>query len=353
MRFFKRASNKAGLSPGTLVHVGQPRTDPIDISRLDYGPDGIRETSPESAVDTAGRNRAEDGVTWLNLNGIHDVSQIEALGRQFNIHPLVQEDIVHTGQRPKVEDYDDYLYIILKRFYLDADSGIQSEQVSLVLGSGYLVSCCETPVGAFDKVKERLHRGKGRIRHGGSDYLAYALIDVIVDYYFVILEHFNERIEALEEDLLDDPQPRTLQDIHSVKRDLLIFHRQVWPLRDILGQLKKGDLPLIREENLIFIADVHDHIRQVVDAVESFRDVLSGLQDLYLSTVSHKMNEVMQVLTIMATIFIPLTFVAGIYGMNFKYMPELEWAWGYFAVLGIMAAIAGGLLLYFKKKKWL
>ncbi|MFW6237590.1 MAG: magnesium/cobalt transporter CorA [Desulfosudaceae bacterium] len=352
MRLLKRSSKKAGAAPGTLVHIGEQRTDPVRITRFDFNAEDLRETIPDTAAELT-TIPGEKTVTWINVDGIHEVDRVADLGKSLGIHPLVLEDIVNTGQRPKLEDHDEYLFITLKRFSLDAEAQIQSEQVSLILGDGYLVSFCETPIADFATIKDRLHRGKGRLRKSGSDYLAYALVDAIVDYYYVILEHFHTQIETLEEALLDAPRSRTLQAIHAAKRDLLIFYRQIWPLRDILGQLKKGGLSLIREESHIFIEDTYDHMRHVTETTESFRDVLNGLQDLYLSTVSHRMNEVMQVLTIMATIFIPLTFVAGIYGMNFSYMPELQWRWGYFAVLAVMAVIAGGLLAYFKKKNWL
>jgi magnesium transporter len=279
---------------------------------------------------------------------------LEKLGAAFELHPLVLEDILNTEHRPKCEDCDDYFFIVLKMLSLDdGTEEIRAEQVSIILGPAYVLSFQEREGDVFDGVRQRIHNGKGRLRALGPDYLAYALIDSVVDSYFAILEKIGDRIEALEEELIVDPDPTTLQKIHRFKRQMILLRKSVWPLREIVGELQREESPLIRASTGIFLRDVYDHTIHVVDTVETFRDIISGMLDLYLSSISNRMNEVMKVLTIMATIFIPLTFIAGIYGMNFEFMPELKWRWGYAGVWFVMVGVFAALLLYFKKRKWL
>lgn len=279
---------------------------------------------------------------------------IEKLGKCFNVHPLTLEDILNTEQRPKAEDFDDYIFIVSKMLYYDEKEHlVRSEQVSIILGPNFLISFQEVEGDVFNSVRERLRKGKGRIRKAASDYLAYALIDAIVDHYFIILENFGEKIESLEDQLVTAPTQETLQSIHNMKREMILFRKQVWPLRELIAKLTKGETPLINESTHVYLRDVYDHTIQIIDTIESFRDILSGMLDIYLSTISNRMNEVMKVLTIIATIFIPLTFIAGIYGMNFKFMPELEWHWGYFLALLVMGIIALVMVFYFWKKEWL
>jgi magnesium transporter len=293
-------------------------------------------------------------VSWINIDGLHEVEVIEKIGTHFNIHPLTQEDIVNTGQRPKVENFEDYIYIVIKMLKFDETTGhIASEQVSLILGSHYLLSFQETEGDVFNSVRERIRKGRLHIRRSGTDYLAYALIDAVVDHYFLMLEKMGEKIEHYEEQLPLQPTPEILQAIYDLKRELVYFRKQVWPIREVLNTWQKAESSIIEEANKVFIRDVYDHTIQVIDTIESFRDIITGVMDLYLSTVSNKMNEVMKVLTIMATIFIPLTFIAGIYGMNFKYMPELEWKWSYPVLWIVLIAIFLGMMFYFKRKKWL
>ena len=293
-------------------------------------------------------------VTWINVDGLHDVERIEKFGSHFGIHPLTLEDIVNTGHRPKSEDFENYEYIVLKMLTYDEDlDQISAEQVSLILGPHYLISFQEIEGDVFEYVRERIRKGKGRIRSLGCDYLAYALIDAIVDHYFLVLEKIGDKIELLEVDLLDNAEEKILQSIHHLKQEMIFFRKQVWPLRDILATLMKEGHSFFQETAQPYIRDLYDHTVQIMDTIESFRDVLSGLQDLYLSTVSNRMNEVMKVLTIMATIFIPLSFIAGIYGMNFEYMPELKWPWAYPALWGILITLSVGMLACFKKKGWL
>jgi magnesium transporter len=285
---------------------------------------------------------------------LHEVEVIEKIGTHFDIHPLTMEDIANTGQRPKVEDFEDYIYLVFKQLKFDEKTGhLSSEQVSLILGPHYLISFQETERDVFNVVRERIRKGRVHIRKSGPDYLAYALIDAVVDHYFLILEKMGEKIEHFEEQLHVQPKPEILQAIYDLKRELIYFRKQVWPIREFLSSWQKTESTLVQESNRVFINDVYDHTIQVIDTIESFRDIISGVMDLYLSTVSNKMNEVMKVLTIMATIFIPLTFVAGIYGMNFKFMPELEWKWSYPMLWILLVIIFFGMMFYFKRKKWL
>jgi len=279
---------------------------------------------------------------------------ISTQGKHFNIHPLILEDIANTEQRPKMEDFDDYLFLILKMIcFEEKDKRIKVEQVGLILGPNFVISFQEEKGNVFDPVKQRIISGKGRIRTRGADYLAYALIDVIVDGYFLIIERIGDQIEDLEEDLLDGQRPETMQDIHSLKREMLQFRKSVWPLQEIIRRLERGESDMFNESTEIYLKDVHDHTIHVIDTIEIFNDMLSGLLDLYISSISNKINQIMKVLTIIATIFIPLTFIAGVYGMNFKYMPELGWRYGYPMVLLVMFIIGVGIMIYARKKGWL
>ncbi|MCK9307682.1 MAG: magnesium/cobalt transporter CorA [Methanoculleus sp.] len=292
-------------------------------------------------------------VTWINADGIHDTGMVQAIGDAVGIHPLTLEDIANTSQRPKIEDYGDYLYVAIRMLSPYGDGEFQSEQVSLVLGRGYVVSFQEQPGDAFERIRERLRAGAGRLRSEGADYLFYALLDATVDGYFSVIEVFGERIEAVEEEVVADPDRETLQAIYALKRSLVALRRSVWPLRDVVAELERGESPLIQEPTLVYLRDVYDHTIEVAETVETYRDTMSGTLDVYLSSQSSKMNEIMKVLTVIATIFIPLTFIAGLYGMNFAYMPELRHPWGYPAALASMAIVAGVMLLYFKKKGWI
>jgi len=352
-RLIKRGRKKLGLSPGTLIHVGDRKIENVKISLMNYDQGQLLEKELTS-IEDAFPYKETPPVTWINVDGLHDVDIIDNIGRHFGIHPLTLEDIVNTGHRPKAEDFEDYDYIVLKMLtYNEDQSHIKAEQISFVLGPHYLLSFQETEGDVFNFVRERIRKAKGRIRKSGCDYLAYALIDAIVDHYFLVLEKMGERIELLEEDLLDDTQTENLQSIHHLKREMIFFRKQVWPIREILSTLMKEEGSLIQETTQIFIRDLYDHTIQVMDTIESFRDVLSGLQDLYLSTISNRMNEVMKVLTIMATIFIPLTFIAGIYGMNFEYMPELKISWAYPALWILLITIFVFMIFWFKRKKWI
>ena len=352
-KFFKKTSTKAGMSPGTLVHVGEQKIETTRISLMNYDQDRLEEKELKR-IEESFVYKDTSPVSWINIDGLHEVEIIGKIGTHFSIHPLILEDIVNTGQRPKIEDFEDYIYLVFKMLKFDEKtSHIASEQLSLILGPHYLISFQEAEGDVFNFVRERIRKGRGRIRKSGPDYLTYALVDAVVDYYFLILEKVGEKIEQLEEKLQSEPTPEILQNIHDLKREIIYFRKQVWPVREVLSTWQKTESALVQDANKVFISDVYDHTIQVIDTIESFRDIISGMMDLYLSTVSNKMNEVMKVLTIMATIFIPLTFVAGIYGMNFKFMPELEWKWSYPVLWILLIIIFFGMMLYFKRKKWL
>jgi magnesium transporter len=349
----KRKSRKAGLPPGTIVSVGSREVEKSRITVMDYDESRIEEKQVKDIAEALEFKKTAT-VTWINIDGISQTDLIAQVGEHFGIHPLVLEDIANTGQRPKMEDHGEYIYFVLKMLHLDPETGnAWSEQVSLILGANYVISFQETEGDVFDPVRERIRNSGGRVRKMKADYLAYALIDAIADNYFVILETFGDRMEDMEGDLVTNPGPETLKEIHSLKREMIRLRKSVWPLREALSRFERGDSDLVAEATRIYIRDVYDHTIQVIDTVETLRDMISGMLDTYLSSVSNRMNEVMKVLTIIATIFIPITFIAGVYGMNFAFMPELGWRASYFVVLGIMAAVAVAMVIYFKRKRWL
>ena len=335
------------------MYIGKKKTEKVKITCIDYYGDYFQEKQVET-VDEVFPFSNTSTSTWINLDGIHQLDSIEKIGKHFKIHPLVLEDIMNTGQRPKMEDFNDYLFIVLKMLqYDEKEDETKTEQVSLILSSKFVLSFQENEGDVFESVRERIRSDRGRIRKMGVDYLAYSLIDAIVDNYFMVLEKIGEKIEDIEDELVKNPTPEVLHTIHRLKRELIFLRKSVWPLREVISRLERWDSPLIDKSIDIYLRDVYDHTIQVIDALETFRDMLSGMLDIYLSSVSNRMNEVMKVLTIIATIFIPLTLIAGIYGMNFRYMPELESSWGYPMVYIIMLAIGAVMLVYFRRKKWL
>lgn len=349
----KRPHRKIGAPPGTLVHVGEPSREPITFDVVTYNAEHFSEvTFGVREVDRCCGFAKTRGVSWININGIHAVEHIETLGACFGLHPLVLEDILNSDHRPKLEDYGDYLFLVLKLPFYEKEAGFRVEQVSLILGPSFVLSFQEKSGTIFDAVRDRLRSGKVRGRAMGPDYLAYALIDVVVDRYFTTLESIGDDIEDLEQELFAVPGTRTLESIHNFKREMIQLRKSVWPLREVISGLQRGDSKLVDETTRVFLRDVYDHTVQVVDTVETFRDIISGMLDLYLSGISFRTNEVIKVLTIVSTIFIPLTFLAGIYGMNFEYMPELTWHWGYFGLLGLMLVMALAMLVFFRVKRW-
>jgi magnesium transporter len=292
-------------------------------------------------------------VKWINVDGVHQAELIEAIGKRLNIHPLTLEDIVNTSQRAKFEDYDNYVVSIMKMLDYNNEE-LRSEQLTIVLMQGMVISFQEANGGdAFDLIRTRIRQAKGRIRKMGADYLAYALIDAVVDYYFNVLEKIGDKIEIIEEELISDPQKSTMEQLHHMKREMIFVRKAVWPVRELVNNMERSESDLILEGTGIYLRDVHDHTIRVIDTIETYRDLLSGMMDIYLSSVSNRMNEVMKILTIITTIFVPVTFIAGVYGMNFDYMPELHSKWGYPAVWAVMLLIIISLIIYFKRKKWL
>ena len=349
----KKRSKKAGLPPGTLVHIGEKKAEGLKITVFDYDEVHFQEKEIKT-IEECFLFKDKPTVTWINVDGLHQVEILEKLGECYGFHPLMLEDILNTDQRPKMEDYGDYIYIVLKMLsQSNKNNGIMTEQISLILGPNFVISFQEMEGDIFDPIRERIRNGKGRIRKMGADYLAYALLDSIIDNYFIIMEKLGEKIEFLEEELVTRPTAQTLKTIHQLKREMIFLRRAVWPLREVVSGLERGESSLMKEPTRIYLRDVYDHTIQVIDTIETFRDMISGMLDIYLSSISNRMNAVMKVLTIIATIFMPLTFIAGIYGMNFKYMPELDWRWGYPAVWLVVVFIGISMLIYFKKKRWL
>ncbi len=353
MATFGKRGSKIGLAPGTLVHVGEKKVEKVVIRVLAYNSETLIEREVETVEECAEFKGRSDLNLWINVDGLDRVDVIEKLGSHFEIHPLTLEDVLNTGQRPKTEDYETYIYTVLKMMLLDTEKEeIIIDQVSIIIGPNYLLSFQERQGDVFDPVRERFENPASRLRKNGVDYLAYSLIDAVVDNYFLILEHFGDEIEYLEEGLVIQPRPETLKTIQKYKRDMIILRKAVWPLRELINGLQRVESDLIKETTRIYLRDIYDHTIQVIDSVEDFRDILSSMVDIYLSSISYRMNDVMKVLTVIATIFIPLTFIAGVYGMNFEYMPELKWRWGYPTVMLGMTALAVSMFAYFKKRRW-
>ncbi len=348
-----KSKRKIGLSPGSMVYVGEKTDEPVKISIMDYNAERLDEF-PEATAEDIKHCMAEDSVTWINLSGIHDLAIVENIGKQFDLHPLLMEDIVNTHHRAKIDDYENYLFLVLKMVFREPEaSSLLFEHVCLVIGPDYLISFQERESDVFGPVRERLIKAKGRIRKSGVDYLGYALIDMIVDHYYVILEQMGEEIEAIQDESLGNPTTKTLNAIHDVRHRIVFLRKTIWPMREMISSLLRKESELIHSGVKVYLQDVYDHVIQVIDTVETYRDLLSGTLDSYMSSVSNKMNETMKVLTVMATLFIPLTFFAGIYGMNFKYMPELEWRYAYPAFWVLVITVFSLMIWWFKNKKWL
>jgi magnesium transporter len=352
-RFSKQFIRKSGAPPGTLVYTGEKKVEKTRITVMEYNDAEFLERVVED-IGSCFPLKDKPMVTWLNINGLHDVRTMETIGNAFGIHPLVLEDILNIDQRPKLEEFDDYIFVVLKMAYLDERTNdLQMEQVSVIVTHDCVISFQEMEGDVFESIRERIRSYKGRTRRMGVDYLAYVLIDAIVDGYFVVLDKLGERTETLEVELVANPDPETLQTIYKLKRDMIFLRRSVWPLREVIGSLERGTSPLVHENTKVYLKDVYDHTKQVIDTVESLRDMVTGMLDIYLSSVSNRMNEIMKVLTIIATIFIPLSFFAGIYGMNFRYMPELDSHIAYPLLLLGMTCVAVVMLVYFRIKRWL
>jgi len=349
----KLRSQKVGLAPGTLVHLGERRTTQPDIALFEYDASVLKETRFASLAASRGHARGP-GTLWLNVHGLHEPEVMAEIGRRFNLHPLVLEDILNTDQRPKVDDYGDYLYIVARFFEYDAASGsIGSDQVSIVLGTDFVLTFQERPTGTFDPVRERLRGDKGPIRKLGADYLAYSLLDTVVDRYFSVLEQLTERTEGLEDRLLQQATPALLREIHEIKRETLVMRRAVWPLREVINGLTRADQRFFKAETQPYLRDVYDHAVHVIESLEGIRDLIAGMLDIYLSSISNRVNMEVRILTVITTLFMPAALIAGIFGMNFRTMPMLEEPEGFLVALGMMATIAVAMGAIFWRRRWL
>lgn len=371
-KFYLKRSKKAGLPPGSLIHVSNIIPEKVKISLIDYSETFFVEKENVSISESVA-SLHDQSITWINVEGISDPKIIERIGKEFNLHPLMLEDILNAGQLSKMDDYKNAIYIVMRLLKLNGKNGktdgkeahsikeahtttekeIVDQQISLVLGPNYLISFMETESDIFNGIKNRIRAENSKFRKQGADYLCYSIIDAIVDGYFVILESVDERLEKLEESLVYNPTPRTLINIQKRKRDVLLLRKSIWPMREVLSNLLRTESPFIKDSTKTFFHDVYDHTIQVIDTIESFRDVASGMLEIYLSNMSQRLNEIMKVLTIVSTIFVPLTFLASLYGMNFEYIPGLHTPAGYYIILGLMIAVAVSMTLFFRRKGWI
>jgi magnesium transporter len=354
MKPYQKSLRRVGLPPGSLVHIGERRAATVKITKIHYDEDHY-ECEELKNIEECLPVKDTPGVTWVNIDGLHDVKIIEKVGTHLGIHPLTMEDILNTGERPKLDEFEDHIFVILKMLYHEKEKNeITAEQVSLLLGRNYVVTFQETIGDVFDPVRERLKGGKGRMRKMGPDYLAFSLIDAVVDNYFVVLESIGERMEVLEEAAVEATRRGTLEDIHRLRRELLFLRKMIWPLREVINLLQRSESNLVHEHTGLYLRDVYDHAIQVIENVETYRDMFSSMLEVYMSGISNRMNEIMKVLTIIATIFIPLTFIVGIYGMNFAtpFPPYLE-GWGFIAIMLVNLSVAATMIAYFRRRKWL
>ncbi len=351
-KFMRPTRTTLGKPPGSLVHVGEVYEQQTTLSRIEYNAERVAESSPDPA--SALVHGLPDSVLWLDVDGVHDASAIEAIGASAGIHPLILEDVMHTGERPKLEESPGSLFVSLRMLRIaEATGQVEDEQVSLVLDRSWVISFQERQGDVFDPVRERIRGGRGRIRAAGADYLFCSLLDAVVDSYFGVLEDIGDRVEDVYESVTKNPTRTELDAIRLLKRELLFMRKAVWPLREVLSHLEHGGTSLLASDTLPYFRDVYDHAIQILDTIETYREMLTSLMDVYLSSIANRTNEVMKVLTMITTLFIPLTFLAGLYGMNFRFMPELEWRYGYYGLLATMAIVSVGMLVYFRKKRWL
>ena len=342
-----------GLPPGALIHIGESRLAGVRMRLVRYNAERFEEKGLPLDAELPTLPAPGEEVTWIHVQGIHDAAVVERIGAWLGLHPLIQEDIMNSDQRPKVEDLDAYLFFSLKRLTVVEKSGaLAMEQISLILGPGVVVSFQESDEPVFDAIMDRLRAGKGRIRTMGADYLAHALMDLLIDGYFLVMEALEARADDLYNAMEEDTSTAVLREIHNLKREGMTLRRAVWPLRDVIGSLSRIESRIISESLRPYLRDLYDHAIRVLDTAEAFREVVAGMLDLFLSSVSNRMNAVMQQLTIIATTFIPMTFLAGVYGMNFEHMPLLKWPYGFTAFLILTILMGGGMALYFKRKKW-
>jgi magnesium transporter len=351
-----KRSGKAGLPAGTLVHLGERKTEHAVIALIEYSPDGLNETHFDSltACQSCVPIYPDGPKLWLNVHGLHEPEVMREIGRRFNLHPLVLEDILNTDQRPKIDDYGDYLFLVARFFNYDATTlTVTTEQVSFVIGEHFVLSFQERPTGSFDPVREWLRQDKGRIRQLGTDYLAYALLDTLVDRYFTVLEQIGERTEQLEEDLMSRPDAAQLQTLHQLKRETLTLRRAIWPLREVINTLVRNEARFFTPETQLYLRDIYDHTVHLIESLEAIRDLIAGMLDIYLSSISNRVNQEVRALTVVAIIFMPATLISGIFGMNFKVMPLLDNPAGFLFAIGLMVGVASTLGAVFWRRRWL
>ena len=353
MKIFSSRSKKIGMHPGALMPVDDQKSTPVTITVTNYDEQSLDEFKTQNP-DDAFRFKDKPSTTWIDIDGVHSPDVIEKIGTQFCLHPLTMEDILNTGGRLKIEDFDGYIYISLNMLSYDESTGeTHGEHVSIVFNCNTVITFQENPGDVFNPIRERIHANKTRMRKLGPAYLAYSLVDAIIDNYFIVLEKLGEIIADCEDNLILEPDRNTLSQLHNLKREMIFVRRSVWPLREIISIWGRVDSELVTDYTRTYLRDAYDHIVQAIDMIEVYRDMLTSMLDIYLSSVSNRMNEVMKVLTIIATIFIPLTFIVGVYGMNFEHMPELRWRFGYLLIWAIIIAVAIWMLAWFRRKKWL
>ncbi len=345
---------KAGQAPGTPTYTGEINHTPPDVTIITYSGNDFKQTTGHQ-IDESLLATKPPTITWVDVQKLHDVSLIEQLAKHYHLHPLTLEDILNVQQRPKVEEFEKYIFITLKMLPWNVKTGTFSiKQVSLIIGKDFILSLQECNTDFFASLQKKIINPNNKhLREQGADYLAYRLMDAVIDQYFVVLEDLGNQIEKLEERIIADPKPANARMLYQVKRKMLQLRKAVWPMREAVNHLLQIDNNIMTSSTHIYLRDVYDHTVQAIDTIENFRDMLSSMLDVYLSSLTNRMNEIMKVLTIIATIFIPMTFIASVYGMNFQYMPELHWRWGYPTVLGVMLLIAVLMLIYFRRKKWL
>lgn len=358
MHFLKRQSEKIGLAPGSYIFLGEKKQEKLLLNLMNFDAENF-EFGEIADFEDSIAYKNKKSTTWINIYGLHEVDVLQKIEKLYDIHPLVMEDILNTSQRPKIEFYDNYIFAVIKMIYYDTESSEMTvEQISLIIFDNMIICLQERKGDFFNVLRERIKNGKGRVRKSGADYLAYAILDVIIDNYFLVLEKLGDQIEDLDDEVTEHPSPDIAHRINALKRILILLRKNTWPLREVINMLTRSEVPFFKKSTQPFLRDLYDHTIQVLDTAESYREMINGLMDLYMSHMSNRMNEVMKVLTIIATIFIPLSFLAGVYGMNFDTssafnMPELSYKYGYFLFWSLVVLVGGGLLLFFKRKKWL
>ncbi|WP_220463437.1 magnesium/cobalt transporter CorA, partial [Nitrosopumilus sp. b1] len=346
------SSDTVGLQPGALVHVGEKLVEEVSFQQIEYDKDNFIKKDFDKVEDCL--NTLDNPlVSWTNITGIHDSDVIKKIGDYYKLHVLIQADIMNTELRPKIDNQNDHIFLIIKLPHVLPNGKLFMEQISLIVGKNFVISFQETKDDVFDPIRDRIEKSIGTIRQRGSDYLAYAIVDAIIDHYYVILESIGAQSEDLEEELMANPGPKTLQTIHLLKREMVILRKSIWPMREVIDGFERMESDLIDSRTKRYLRDVYSHTVQVMDNIEGLRDMVGGMLDTYLSSVGNKMNEIMKTLTIIASIFIPITFIAGLYGTNFVYVPELTWEGSYFAMLGVMAVVVIIMVAWFRKKEWL